>query len=95
MNNFETNVNRISGNRSTFLNNFQLNADSFKKNVIQAIEDNEINSIRVHKYLTETKLLGKVETARYLDSIGLDEKTKIQNLTQEDIMKIYNFINIK
>ena len=46
----------------------------------------------MHKYLTSGGTLGKVKTARYLDEIGLDEKTKIKNLKEADIKKLEKYI---
>ena len=45
--------------------------------------------------MTETKLLGKVETARYLDKIGLNEKTVIKNLTNHDIKNLLVLLETK
>lgn len=85
----------ISLKRKEFISNFEMNSDFIVKNLEMAYKDNELNSIRVHKYLTETKFLGKVETARYLDNIGLTEKTMIKELTNENIMNIKVFIDSK
>ena len=85
----------ISLKRKEFISYFEMNSDFIVKNLEMAYKDNELNSIRVHKYLTETKFLGKVETARYLDSIGLTEKTMIKELTNENIMNIKVFIDSK
>ena len=85
----------ISLKRKEFISYFEMNSDFIVKNLEMAYKDNELNSIRVHKYLTETKFLGKVETARYLDNIGLTEKTMIKELTNENIMNIKVFIDSK
>jgi len=85
----------ISLKRIEFISDFEMNSDFIVKNLEMAYKDNELNSIRVHKYLTETKFLGKVETARYLDNIGLTEKTMIKELTNENIMNIKVFIDSK
>ena len=45
--------------------------------------------------MTETKLLGKVETARYLDSIGLNENTTIKDLSDKDIMDLAKYLENK
>ena len=70
-----------------------MNDDLFE-NLKTSRNDNELNSIRLHKYLTHTKVVGKVETARYLDTIGLDEKTTIGQLTDENISQILDLFKI-
>ncbi|MDC0871481.1 hypothetical protein OAQ05_01675 [Acidimicrobiia bacterium] len=71
-----------------------MNDDLFE-NLRSSRSDNELNSIRVHKYLTHTKVVGKVETARFLDTIGLDEKTTIGQITDNNISQILDFFKIK
>lgn len=95
MNSFHKEVDSIRSKRSLFINNFVLDATRFEQILKSAINDNHLNSIRIHKYMTETKLLGKVETARYLDKIGLNEKTVIKNLTNHDIKKLLVLLETK
>ena len=95
MNNFDAKVASIQEKRAFFINNFSLDFESLEKNLYSAISDNELNSIRLHKYMTETKLLGKVETARYLDSIGLNENTTIKDLSDKDIMELAKYLENK
>ena len=56
---------------------------------------NNINfkSIRIHKYLTHNGLIGKVATARFLDSIKLDENSKLMDLNQLQIKSILDFVS--
>ena len=95
LNNFEHSVDAILHKRSSFIYNFSPDKDKLYDNLSSSVNDSELNSIRVHKYLTETKLVGKVETARYLDKIGLNEKTTIKELTGKDISGLIDFLDIK
>ena len=78
--------------RDNFLNNFnfQLNIE---KELLQASNDNNLNSIRIHKYLTNAGLIGKVKTARFLNSINLSEKTKIKDLNKNHIKEITMYVS--
>ena len=95
LNNFNQDVVSIKLKRNNFLINFSMMNDDLFENLRTSRSDNELNSIRVHKYLTHTKVLGKVETARYLDTIGLDEKTTIGQITDKNISQILDFFKIK
>ena len=66
----------IKNKRKDFINSFEKNIENIDNELIRASNDNQLNSIRIHKYLTETGVLGKVKTARFLDDIGLNEKSK-------------------
>ncbi|MDB0017411.1 hypothetical protein N9E49_04350 [Acidimicrobiia bacterium] len=95
MNNFNQDVVSIKLKRNNFLINFSMVNDDLFENLRTSRPDNELNSIRVHKYLTHTKVVGKVETARFLDTIGLDEKTTIGQITDKNISQILDFFKIK
>ena len=95
LNNFNQDVVSIKLKRNNFLINFSMMNDDLFENLRTSRSDNELNSIRVHKYLTHTKVLGKVETARFLDTIGLDEKTTIGQITDKNISQILDFFKIK
>ena len=41
---------------------------------------------------TETGVLGKVKTARFLDDIGLNEKSKLSDLNDNYIESISNYV---
>ena len=93
--NFSSNkVSEINPALEAFLKNFSILNDDLFENLNSSRKDNELNSIRLHKYLTHTKVVGKVETARYLDTIGLDEKTTIGQLTDENISQILDLFKI-
>ena len=95
LNNFKQDVVSIKLKRNNFLINFSMMNDDLFENLRTSRSDNELNSIRVHKYLTHTKVVGKVETARFLDTIGLDEKTTIGQITDKNISQILDFFKIK
>ena len=85
-------INNIKLLRDNFLNNFNLQLN-IEEELLQATNDNNINSIRIHKYLTNSGLIGKVKTARFLDSINLSEKTKIKNLNKNHIKEITMYVS--
>ncbi len=82
---------KIKKQREDFINNFQTDKDIVYESLMKATENDHLNSIRVHKYLTSNKLLGKVVTARYLESINLNENTKIYELTTDEISNISSY----
>ena len=89
------NVNNIKNLRNDFILNFDLNYEYVIESLTQAVSNNKLNSIRLHKYLTDNKKLGKVNTARYLDSIGLNENIKISELNDALIIKIAKYCSEK
>ena len=95
LNNFQTKIDSIVFKRKIFIKEFSPDGVKLSHNLNRSVSDNEINSIRVHKYLTDTKYVGKVETARYLDKIGLDEKTTLKQLKAEEIQLILEWFNLK
>ena len=95
MSNFNQRVDSIKAKRSLFISDFSPKKDILFNNLLISSSDPELNSIRVHKYLTATKFIGKVETASYLDKIGLNEKTTIKNLSQNSIHQLLELFNLK
>ncbi len=85
------NIKNIKNLRNDFILNFDVNYESVIESLTQAVNNNKLNSIRLHKYLTDNKKLGKVNTARYLDSIGLNETIKISELNDDLIIKIAKY----
>ena len=85
------NIKVIKDQRMDFINNFDNKYENVHKSLIQAKDNNYLNTIRIHKYLTENKKLGKVKTSRFLQEIGLDENTKISDLNISLIEKIANY----
>ena len=47
----------IKNKRKDFINSFEKNIENIDNELIRASNDNQLNSIRLHKYLTETCLL--------------------------------------
>ena len=84
-------IKKIKKQREDFINNFQTDKDIVYESLMKAIDNDHLNSIRVHKYLTSNKLLGKVVTARYLESINLNENTKIYELSTDEISNISSY----
>ena len=85
-------IEAIKALRNEFLNDFVINSD-LTNILIEASGNNFLNSIRIHKYLTSTALIGKVKTARFLESIELTEKTTIKQLSEANINKIASFVS--
>jgi len=85
-------INNIKLLRDNFINNFNLQLN-IEEELLRATNDNNLNSIRIHKYLTNAGLVGKVKTARFLDSINLSEKTKIKDLNKNDIKEITMYVS--
>ena len=85
-------IEAIKALRNEFLNDFVINSD-LTNILTEASGNNFLNSIRIHKYLTSTALIGKVKTARFLESIQLTEKTTIKQLSEANINKISSFVS--
>ena len=85
-------IEAIKSLRNEFLNDFVINSD-LTNILTEASANNFLNSIRIHKYLTSTALIGKVKTARFLESIELTEKTTIKQLSEANINKIASFVS--
>ena len=85
------NVNNIKILRNEFIVNFDIKYEYVIESLTQAVNNDKLNSIRLHKYLTDNKKLGKVNTARYLESIGLNETVKISELNDDIIIKIAKY----
>ena len=85
-------VKQVKSNRQILLESFTTDTPNVKKLLLDNIDNNEVNSIRVHKFLTNSGELGKVNTARFLESIELDENTKISELDNKHIDSIIDFI---
>ena len=71
-------------------------ADIFSENlteeeIVSTSKNINLQSIRVHKYLTHTGMLGKVVTAKFLSSINLNENTKFYELEKTQIQSIIKY----
>ncbi len=78
--------------RTSFIESFDSQDTEIQKKLIEASKDINLQSIRIHKYVTHNGYIGKVIFARFLDSIGLDEQTRIKELNNSNIKDIVNFI---
>ena len=78
--------------RTSFIKSFDSHDTEIQKKLIEASKDINLQSIRIHKYVTHNGNIGKVVFARFLDSIGLDEQTRIKELNNSNIKDIVNFI---
>ncbi len=84
-------ISLIKSRRSDFISKFDFDYDFIYYSIIKSVNNNHINSIRVHKYLTDNKKLRKVKTARFLETIDLNENTKISQLNENNIIQIANY----
>ena len=64
-----------------------------EEQLVNACNDINLKSIRIHKYLTHNGFIGKVASARYLDSIKLNENSKLMDLNQLQIISILEYVN--
>lgn len=60
--------------------------------IANASKDTNLQSIRVHKFLTSNGEMGKVATAKFLDSINLSENTKLIELDNRQIEAIIEYV---
>ena len=77
--------------RDNFLKSFSANEIS-TNDIVNASKDIKLQSIRVHKFLTSTGEIGKVATAKFLDSIDLNENTKLIELDPRQIEAIIEYV---
>ena len=87
-----SNILDIKNYRKAFIESFDKNDIELQNKLINASKDINLQSIRIHKYVTHNGHIGKVVFARFLDSIGLDEQTRIKQLNNSNIKDIVNFI---
>ena len=85
-------IKQVKKARLNFIKNFNIHDPNLISNFYNARNNNSLCSIRVHKYLTDGGQKGKVETARFLESINLNEKTIFKDLTDLDIDNIVKFL---
>ena len=84
------------------IQNIKLKRDNFLKSlspseistndIVIASKDINLQSIRVHKFLTSTGEIGKVTTAKFLDTINLTENTKLIELNNKQIEAIIEYV---
>ena len=84
-------IQNIKSERDIFINSFNpLNLT--EEDVINTCENINLQSIRVHKYLTSTGGIGKVATAKFLSSINLDENSRFTDIDKKQIKSIIEYI---
>jgi len=89
--NLHKEIQDIKLKRDQFLKSFSPDGTS-KKDILTASKDVNLQSIRVHKFLTSTGEMGKVATAKFLDSIDLTESTKLIELNNKQINAIIEYV---
>tara|TARA_A100000164_G_scaffold150551_1_gene133582 strand:+ start:496 stop:774 length:279 start_codon:yes stop_codon:yes gene_type:complete len=84
-------IQNIKSERDIFINSFNpLNLT--EEDVINTCVNINLQSIRVHKYLTSTGDIGKVATAKFLSSINLDENSRFTDIDKKQIKLIIEYI---
>ncbi len=78
--------------RKAFLESFTKDTLKLKDILMKNVDNKIVNSVRIHKFLTNNGQLGKVKTAKFLESIELDENTKIADLNNTHINSIIEFV---
>ena len=89
--NLHKEIKDIKLKRDHFLKSFSPSEIS-SNDIINASKDISLQSIRVHKFLTSTGEVGKVATAKFLDSINLTENTKLIELNKKQIEAIIEYV---
>lgn len=87
-----SNILDIKNYRKSFIESFDTNDIEIKNKLINATNDINLQSIRIHKLITHNGNIGKVLFARFLSTINLDEQTRIMELNISNIEDIVNFI---
>ena len=89
--NLHKEIQEIKLKRDQFLKSFAP-GELAANDIVNASEDIYIQSIRVHKFLTSNGEIGKVATAKFLDSIDLNENTKLIELDNTQIEAIIEYV---
>ena len=89
--NLHKEIQDIKLRRDKFLKSFSPSEIS-KNDIVSASKDINLQSIRVHKFLTSTGEIGKVATAKFLNSIDLSENTKLVELNAKQIDAIIDYV---
>ena len=89
--NLHKEIQDIKLKREQFLKSFSPDEISIT-DIVTAAKDINLQSIRVHKFLTSTGVMGKVATAKFLDSIDLTENTKLIELNNKQIDAIIEYV---
>ena len=86
------NILDIKNYRRSFIKSFDTNDIELQNKLINASKDINLQSLRIHKFITHNGDIGKVSFARFLSTINLDEQTRIMELNISNIEDIVNFI---
>ena len=89
--NLHKEIQDIKLKRDQFLKSFSPSEIS-KNDIVSATKDINLQSIRVHKFLTSTGEIGKVATAKFLNSINLTENSKLIELNSNQIDAIIEYV---
>ena len=89
--NLHKEIQNIKLKRDNFLKSFSPSEIS-TNDIVIASKDINLQSIRVHKFLTSTGEIGKVATAKFLDTINLTENTKLIELNSKQIEAIIEYV---
>ena len=89
--NLHKEIQNIKLKRDHFLKSFSPDEISIN-DIVTASKDIYLQSIRVHKFLTSNGEIGKVATAKFLDSIDLNENTKLIELDYIQIEAIIKYV---
>ena len=87
-----SNILEIKNYRRSFIESFHKNDTELQNKLINATNDINLQSIRIHKFITHNGIIGKVSFARFLSTINLDEQTRLIELNISNIEDIVNFI---
>lgn len=87
-----SNILEIKNYRRSFIESFDTNDIELQNKLINASKDINLQSLRIHKFITHNGDIGKVSFARFLSTINLDEQTRIMELNISNIEDIVNFI---
>lgn len=87
-----SNILDIKNYRRSFIDSFDSNEIDLQNKLVNATNDINLQSIRIHKFITHNGNIGKVSFARFLSTINLDEQTRIMELNISNIEDIVNFI---
>ena len=87
-----SNILEIKNYRRSFIESFDTNDIELQNKLINASKDINLQSLRIHKFITHNGDIGKVSFARFLSTINLDEQTRIMELNISTYEDIVNFI---
>ena len=90
--NLHKEIQEIKLKRDQFLKSF-VPGEVTANDIVNASKDIYLQSIRVHKFLTSNGEIGKVATAKFLNSIDLNENTKLFELNNTQIEAIIEYVD--